>query len=111
MVPMMPIGTDTMNTRRQSTAARMPPRIRPMNMPEMPATWLMPIAVPRWLEGNASVRIAGALAISIAPPNAWITRKPISHSAPDGPVSGSNGRNSAPSVKIANPALYILTRP
>ena len=77
----------------------------------MPATWLMPIAVPRWLDGNASVRIAGALAISIAPPNAWITRKPISHSAPGGPVSGSNGRNSAPSAKIANPALYILTRP
>ncbi len=82
-----------------------------MNMPEIPATWLMPIAVPRWLDGNASVRIAGALAISIAPPNAWMTRKPISHSAPDGPVSGSNGRKSAPRAKIANPALYIRTRP
>jgi len=82
-----------------------------MNMPEMPATWLMPIAVPRWLEGNASVRIAGALAISIAPPTAWITRNPISHNAPEGPVSGSNGSASAPRAKTVNPALYILTRP
>ena len=81
-MPPMPIGTDTMNTSRQSTAASTPPRIRPMNWPEMPATWLMPIAMPRWSAGKASVRIAGELAISIAPPMAWMTRKPISHSAP-----------------------------
>ncbi len=103
MVPPSPIGTETMNTSRQSTAASTPPRIRPMNMPEMPATWLMPIAVPRWLDGNASVRMAGELAISIAPPVAWITRKPISHSAPDGPVNGSNGSASAPRPKTAKP--------
>ena len=52
----------------------------------MPATWLMPMAVPRWLAGNASVRMAGALAISMAPPTAWMTRQPISHSAPWPPV-------------------------
>jgi hypothetical protein len=46
-VPPTPIGTDTMNTSRQSIAASTPPRISPKNMPEMPATWLMPIAVPR----------------------------------------------------------------
>ena len=86
IVPPRPIGTDTMNTRRQSTAASSPPRIRPMNWPEMPATWLMPMAVPRWLAGNASVRMAGELAISMAPPTAWMTRKPISHSAPLDPV-------------------------
>ena len=85
MAPPTPIGTDTMNTSRQSTAARMPPRISPMKVPEIPATWLMPIAVPRWSAGNASVRMAGELAISMAPPVAWTTRQPISHSAPPGP--------------------------
>ena len=82
IVPPMPIGTDTRNTRRQSTAASTPPRIRPMNEPEMPATWLIPMAVPRWSDGKASVRIAGELAISIAPPVACSTRQPISQSAP-----------------------------
>ena len=77
----------------------------------MPATWLMPMAMPRWLNGNASVRMAGELAISIAPPTACRIRQPISHSAPGGPVNGSNGRASAPSAKIANPRLYIRTRP
>jgi len=80
-----------------------------MNWPEMPATWLMPIAMPRWSAGNASVRIAGELAISIAPPVAWMTRKPISHRAPAGPLSGSNGSASAPSAKTANPTLYMRT--
>ena len=110
-MPPMPIGTETMNTRRQSTAASTPPRIRPMNWPEMPATWLMPIAMPRWSAGKASVRIAGELAISIAPPVAWMTRKPISHMAPAGPVYGSNGSASAPSPKTAKPTLYMRTRP
>ena len=80
-------------------------------MPDMPATWLMPIAVPRWFEGNASVRIAGELAISMAPPMACRTRQPISHSAPLGPVNGSKGNASAPNPKIAKPMLYIRTRP
>ncbi len=70
IAPPTPIGTETRNTRRQFTAARTPPSIRPMNWPEMAATWLIPIAMPRWLDGNASVRIAGELAISMAPPTA-----------------------------------------
>ena len=110
-VPISPIGTETMNTSRQSTAASTPPRIRPMNEPEMPATWLIPIAMPRSLAGKASVRMAGELAISMAPPTAWITRKPISHIAPAGPVNGSNGSASAARPKMAKPALYIRTRP
>ncbi len=39
-----------------------------MNEPAMPATWLMPSAMPRWLAGKASVRMAGEFAISMAPP-------------------------------------------
>ena len=77
----------------------------------MPATWLIPMAVPRWSEGNASVRIAGELAISMAPPVACTIRKPISQSAPPGPLSGSNGSASAPSAKTVNPRLYMRTRP
>ena len=82
-----------------------------MNWPEMPATWLIPIAMPRWLDGNASVRIAGEFAISMAPPTAWMMRKPISQSAPPGPFSGSNGSVSAPRANSVKPRLYILTRP
>ena len=84
MVPKMPIGTLTQKTARQSQAASRPPSSRPTNWPEMPAIWLMPSAMPRWLAGNASVRIAAEFAISIAPPNACTTRQPISHSAPCG---------------------------
>ena len=62
-------------------AASTPPATSPMNMPARPATWLMPSAKPRWSEGNASVRIAAELAISMDPPNAWSTRQPISQSA------------------------------
>ncbi len=111
IAPPRPIGTETMNTSRQSTAASTPPRISPKNEPEMPATWLMPIAVPRWSAGNASVRMAGELAISIAPPVACTIRQPISQSAPDGPVKGSKGSASAPSPKIVKPMLYMRTRP
>ena len=39
-----------------------------MNEPAMAATWLSPSAMPRWLAGKASVRIAAELANSIAPP-------------------------------------------
>ena len=39
-----------------------------MNEPAIAATMLTPSAVPRWLAGNASVRIAVELAKSIAPP-------------------------------------------
>ena len=87
MVPKTPIGTLTQNTARQSHAASTPPRIRPMNWPEMPQIWLMPSAIPRCRAGKASVRIAAALAISMAPPKAWASRHKISHMAPAGPSS------------------------
>ena len=111
MVPPIPIGTDTRKTSRQSTAASTPPRISPMKDPEVPATWLIPMAVPRWSGGNASVRIAGELAISMEPPTACTTRHKISHSAPLGPVNGSNGSATAARPKMAKPRLYMRTRP
>ncbi len=40
----------------------------------MPATELMPSAMPRWLAGNASVRIAAEFAMIMAPPMPWTMR-------------------------------------
>ena len=104
-MPNTPIGTFTQNTRRQSQAASTPPSSSPMNWPEMPAIWLMPRAMPRCLAGNASVRIAAALAIIIAPPNACTQRNPISQSAPPWPVSGSSESVIEASVKTTKPKL------
>ena len=64
-MPNTPNGRLIQKTARQSQAESRPPSSRPTNWPEMPATWLMPSAVPRWPSGNASVRIAAELAISI----------------------------------------------
>ena len=78
----MPIGTPTQKMARQSHCDSTPPISRPRNEPATAATMLTPSAMPRWLLGNASVRIAADDAINIAPPTPWITRQPISHSAP-----------------------------
>ena len=104
-MPNTPIGTFTQNTARQSHAASRPPSSRPMNCPEIPAIWLMPRAMPRLLAGKASVRIAAELAISIEPPTAWISRPPISQSAPPLPSSGSSDSAMEARVKTTKPRL------
>ena len=48
----------------------------------MLATLLMPERQPRWLVGNASVRMAPELAEMIAPPTPWTIRNTMSHMAP-----------------------------
>ncbi len=101
----MPIGTFTQKTERQSHSASTPPSTRPMNEPAMPATMLTPSAMPRCAAGNTSVMIAAELAISIEPPIAWITRQPISHSAPCPPLNGSNDSRIEQTVNTAKPAL------
>ena len=105
MVPSTPIGTLIQNTERQSQAASTPPSSRPMNWPEMPTIWLRPRAMPRLPGGNASVRIAAELAISIDPPNACTNRQPISQSAPCGPWNGSNDSPIEATVKTTKPRL------
>jgi hypothetical protein len=47
-----------------------------MKEPLMPATLLIPSAIPRWFEGNASVRIAAEFATRKAAPTPWTIRKP-----------------------------------
>jgi len=82
-----------------------------MNEPAIPATWFSPRARPRSLTGNASVRIALELAISMAPPTPCRTRMAISHQAAAVPciqVTDSSTENAA---NMANPRLYIRTRP
>jgi hypothetical protein len=59
-----------------------------MNIPDRPETWFMPSANPRFSRGNASVRMAAELAVSMDPPRAWTTRQPMSHCAPRVPVNG-----------------------
>ena len=58
MVPMMPIGTPTQKIAFQCHSERKPPMSRPRNDPATAATMLTPSAMPRWFDGNASVRIA-----------------------------------------------------
>jgi hypothetical protein len=111
MVPKMPKGTLTRNTARQLVSASSPPISSPMNEPVRAATWLMPRAMPRWLTGKASVRMAMELAISRALPTPWTIRRPISSSAPAPPTFGVKARAIEATVKMAKPALYILTRP
>jgi hypothetical protein len=65
----------------------------------------MPSAKPRCSAGNASVRIAAELAVSMDPPIAWSTRQPISHSAPWPPSNGSNDSRIEATVNTAKPAL------
>jgi hypothetical protein len=74
MVAKSPIGTETKKMRRHWIGARTPPRMRPMKLPLMPATWLMPRAMPRWSSGKASVRMAEELAMRKAAPTPWNTR-------------------------------------
>ena len=77
----------------------------------MAAIEFMPSAVPRWLAGNASVRIAVELANRNAPPMPCTMRQRISHRAPAVPFIQVTARKMEATVKIANPMLYIRTRP
>ena len=54
----MPSGTLTQNTPRQEISDSTPPITSPRNEPAIAAIWLIPSAVPRWVGGKASVRIA-----------------------------------------------------
>jgi hypothetical protein len=85
-VPNTPNGTLIQNTSRQCTSARSPPATRPTNDPAMAAIMLMPMAMPRWATGKASVRIAVELAMSSAPPMPCTTRMAISSTAPAAPT-------------------------
>ncbi len=82
-----------------------------MNEPAMAAIAFMPSAVPRWLAGNASVRMAVELANRNAPPMPCKTRQPISHSAAGTPCIQVTASRMDAKVKTAKPRLYMRTRP
>jgi len=105
MVPSSPTGTLTQKMDRQFHSASTPPSTSPMNWPAMPATMLMPSAMPRLSAGKTSVMIATELARIIEPPMAWMTRSPINHSAPLAPVNGSSESRIDITVNSAKPAL------
>jgi hypothetical protein len=76
-----------------------------MNDPAIAETMLMPSARPRCSAGNASVRIAQALANRHAAPTPWITRQTISHRAPALPCSQTIDNRIEPAVNTAKPRL------
>jgi hypothetical protein len=83
------------------------PAIRPR--PDTPPQ--TPIARPRCSGGKASVSRAVLLAKRKAPPTPCTRRKISSSMAPWLPVPGVRESMIEPSVKMAKPRLYILTRP
>ena len=103
-VPNAPIGAETRNTRCQSTGPSTPPSSSPRNEPAIAAIELMPSAVPRWLAGKASVRIAVELANRNAPPMPCTTRQMISHRAPAVPCSQVTASRIEATVNTANPS-------
>ena len=105
MVPRMPIGTPTQKIAFQCHSDRKPPISRPRNEPATAATMFTPSAIPRWLAGNASVRMADDDDISIAPPTPWTTRHAMSHTAPPPSWNGSNDSAMAATVNTAKPML------
>ena len=105
IVPSRPIGTPTQKIAFQCHSESTPPISRPRKDPATAATMFTPSAMPRWFDGNASVRIAADDAISIAPPTPCTTRQPISHSAPLSRWNGSKDSAIAANVKTAKPML------
>ncbi len=79
-VPRSPMGTDTRKISRQLMGASSPPRTSPMKVPLMAAAWFTPMAMPRWVSGKTSVRMAAELAINMAAPTPWKMRMAISQS-------------------------------
>ncbi len=110
-MPAIPTGTLTRNTQRQPTVASTPPSNSPANEPTRAAIWLTPRAMPRWLAGKASVRMAAAFAISSAPPTAWTMRNAISSIAPAGPVLQVSDSATEAAVNTTKPRRNMRTRP
>ncbi len=80
-------------------------------MPATPTMLLMPSAMPRWLLGNASVRIAGEFAKRNAPPTPCPRRMPTMNAPAAAPWSQFTDSSTENSVKMAKPRLYMRTRP
>ena len=76
-----------------------------MNVPLKAAAWLTPRAIPRWLPGNTSVRMADELAISMAAPTPWKMRIVISQTPAACPVIQVTLNMRENTVKTAKPRL------
>ena len=76
-----------------------------MKVPLKAAAWLTPRAMPRWLSGNTSVRMADELAISMAAPTPWKMRMVMSQSPAAWPVIQVMLNISEKNVNTAKPRL------
>jgi hypothetical protein len=77
----------------------------PMNDPAVAATAFMPSAMPRWVAGKASVRIAAEFANIIAPPTPCSTRSKMISSAAPRPWVKTSDSPIEHAVKMAKPRL------
>ena len=76
-----------------------------MNEPLKAAAWLMPMAIPRFPAGKASVKMAAELAINMAAPTPWKIRITMSQRPPGWPLSHVTLSNKEKKVNTAKPRL------
>ena len=97
----IPIGTLMRKIARHEAAwVRMPPSTGPSVRPSETLMPLSPSARPRSPAGNVRVMIAGPIAMIMAAPTAWTSRK-----ATRAPALGAAPHRTLATVKIANPAM------
>ncbi len=108
------MGTDTRKISRQLIGASSPPSTRPMKVPLKAAAWLTPRAMPRWVSGKTSVRMAEELAMSMAAPTPWKMRMVINQIAGrvtghprDAEQQGEQGEDGEAEVVGAHPAVDV----
>jgi hypothetical protein len=102
MVPKTPTGMFTQKTARQSQIAQ-PAGDQADELPGQSGHLVDPERETALGAGNASVRIAAELAVSMDPPIACSIRQPISHTAPRPPWNGLNDSRIDAAVNTANP--------
>ena len=99
MIASRPIGALIRKTARQvATWVRTPPRAGPRLRPIATLTPLSPRARPRSLAGNVRATIAGPMAMIIAAPTPWATRKPTRAA-----TFGEEPQHTLAMVKIVKP--------
>lgn len=106
-MPIIPTGTLTKKTKRQSYTAKTPPKTKPISEPARNANWLIPNALPRSFSGKASVMIAPLLEKRNAAPTPWTILKAISSMAPASPVLGVRNSRIEPTVNMASPDCRV----
>ena len=99
-------GTLNQNTQCHEIKTSAPPSTGPITKPTAATIVLVPIAIPSWLRGNASVTIAAAFANRNDPPIPWRIRHTISSV----PLPAKPAPSDA-SANAMKPPIYAFFRP